>query len=112
MFLHSKHSNFVVLVIAGAVRYIYKYKCSYSNEGSGRKIDLSVAIINWGFPGGGSGKEPAYQCERHKRCGLGRSLREGNGNPLQYACLENPMDRGACQAIVHRVTESDTTEVT
>ena len=37
----------------------------------------------------------------------------GNGNPLQYSCLENPMDRGACQATVHGVTkESDTTEHT
>jgi len=39
-----------------------------------------------------------------------RSSGEGNGNPLQYSCLENPMDRGAWQAIVHGVTkESDTT---
>ena len=36
----------------------------------------------------------------------------GNGNPLQYSCLENPMDRGAWQAVVQRVAESDTTEVT
>ena len=36
--------------------------------------------------------------------GLGRSPAEGNGNPLQYSCLENPMDRGAWQAIVHGVT--------
>ena len=35
--------------------------------------------------------------------GLGRSLGEGNGNPLQYSCLENPMDRGAWQATVHVV---------
>jgi len=35
--------------------------------------------------------------------GLGRSPGEGNGNPLQYSCLENPMDRGAWQAIVHGV---------
>jgi len=33
--------------------------------------------------------------------GLGKSPEEGNGNPLQYSCLENPMDRGAWQAIVH-----------
>ena len=43
---------------------------------------------------------------------LGRSPGEGNGNPLQYSCLENPMDRGAWRASVHRVAELDTTEVT
>ena len=37
---------------------------------------------------------------------LGRSLGGGHGNPLQYPCLENPMDRGAWQTIVHGVTES------
>ena len=40
--------------------------------------------------------------------GLGRSPGEGNGNPLQYSCLENPMDRGAWQAAVHRVSKSQT----
>ena len=45
--------------------------------------------------------------------GSGRALGGGHGNPLQYSCLENPMDRGAWWAIVHKVTkESDTTEVT
>ena len=42
--------------------------------------------------------------------GLGRTSGEGNGNLLLYSCLENPMDRGAWRATVHRVTESDTTE--
>ena len=37
--------------------------------------------------------------------GLGRSPGEGNGNPLQYSCLENPMDRGALQAMVHGVAK-------
>ena len=37
--------------------------------------------------------------------GPGRSPGEGNGNPLQYSCLENPMDRGVWQAIVHNVTK-------
>jgi len=40
--------------------------------------------------------------------GSGRSLEEGNGNPLQYSCLENPMDRGAWQAIVYGVAKSQT----
>ena len=44
--------------------------------------------------------------------GSGRSLGEGNGNPLQYSCLENPMDRGAWRATVHSVAELDVTEVT
>ena len=42
--------------------------------------------------------------------GSGRSPGEGNGNPLQYSCLENPMDRGAWQAKVHEFAESDTAD--
>ena len=44
--------------------------------------------------------------------GLGRFPGEGNGNPLQYPCLENPMDRGAWQAVIYRVSELDKTEAT
>ena len=44
--------------------------------------------------------------------GSGRSPGGGNGNPLQYSCLENPKDRGAWQAAVHSIGEPDTTEVT
>ena len=44
--------------------------------------------------------------------GSGRSPGRGQGKPPQYSCLEKPMDRGARQATVHRVTQSDTTEIT
>ena len=44
--------------------------------------------------------------------GSGRSPGEGNGNPLQYSCLDNLMDRGAWRATVHRVVWSDMTEAT
>ena len=44
--------------------------------------------------------------------GSGRSTGAEHGNPLQYSCLENPMDRGAWRAMVHRVTHGQTTEVT
>ena len=60
-----------------------------------------------GFPGGSSGKEIACNEEDARDLGLipglGRSPGGGHGNPLQYSCLENPMDRGAWQATVHRL---------
>ena len=59
----------------------------------------------------GLGRESAYNSGNLSSIpGLGRSLGEDNGNPLQCSCLENPTDRGAWWATVHRVTESDTTE--
>ena len=65
-----------------------------------------------GFPGDANGKEPACQGRRHKRHGSvprsGRSLGGGHGNALQYSCLENPMDRGAWWATVHRVVTEAT----
>jgi len=49
-----------------------------------------------GFPGGSDGKESTCNAEDVGSIpGLGRSLGEGNGNPLQCSCLENPMDRAA-----------------
>ena len=64
-----------------------------------------------GFPSGSVVKDlPANAGDLDSIPGSGRSPGEGNGNPLQYSCLENPIDRGAWWAIVHGVTkESDTT---
>ena len=57
-----------------------------------------------GFCGSSVGKESACNVEDPGSIpGLGRSPGEGNGNALQYSCLENPMDRGAWQATVHGV---------
>ena len=54
-----------------------------------------------GFPGGLDGKESAYNARDLGLIpGSGRSPGERNGNPLQYSCLENSMDRGACQVSV------------
>ena len=59
------------------------------------------------FPGGSDGKASVYNVgDPGLSPGLGRSPGEGNGNPLQYYCLENPMDRGAWQAAVYGVTKS------
>ena len=63
----------------------------------------------WGFPGGGSGTEPVNARDLRDTGsipGSERSPGEGNGSPLQYSCLENPMDRGAWWTMVHRVTKS------
>ena len=67
---------------------------------------LKVALRNWGFPGGTSGKEPACQGRRHKRptgviSGSGKSPGEGNDYPLRYSHLENFVDRGTWWAMVH-----------
>ena len=75
---------------------------------------LNISIPIWGT----SGKEPACQCRRLKRgrlnsqgvrfLGWGDPLGGRHGNPLQYSCLENLMDRGAWWATVHRVVKSQT----
>ena len=61
------------------------------------------------FPGGSDSKASVYNSgDPGLIPGLGRSPGEGNGNPLQYYCLKNPMDRGAWQATVHGVAKSRT----
>ena len=59
------------------------------------------------FPGSSDGKVSAYNAgDLGSIPGSGRSPGEGNGNPLQYSCLENPMDRGAWWATIHGVAKS------
>ena len=71
-----------------------------------------IAMGLWwkkGFPGGLHSKESACNAgDPGLIPGLGRSPGEGNGNPLQYSCLGNPMDRGAWRATVHGVAKSRT----
>ena len=68
-----------------------------------------IQINPVGFPGSSDSKELACSAGDPALIpGWGRSSGEGNGNPLQYSCLENPMDGGAWWAIVHGVTKSQT----
>ena len=61
----------------------------------------------WGFPGGSEVKASACNVgDLGSIPGSGRSPGEGNGNPLQYSCLENPMDGGAWWATVHGIAKS------
>ena len=62
-------------------------------------FDLTI-LPSWGFPGG-SGSKEAMRRDPGSIPGLGKSPGEGNGNPLHYSCLENPMDREAWWAAVH-----------
>ena len=62
-----------------------------------------------GFPGSSDGKESARNAgDPDSIPGSGRLPAEENGNPLQYSCLGNPMDSGACWATVHGITNSRT----
>ena len=74
------------------------------------KINLILLLTNCffgGFPGGSDGKASACNAgDLGLIPGSGRCPGEGNGNPFQYSCLENSMDRGALEATVHGVAKS------
>ena len=82
-------------------------KTTWKNVSSAIKLCFNVLIK--GLPLWLNGKESASNAGDWDLIpGLGRSPGEDNGNPLQYSYLENPMDRGAWKAIVHRVAKSQT----
>ena len=65
--------------------------------------------IRTSFPGSSVGKESACSSgDPGSIPGSGRSPGEGDGNPFQYSCLENPMDRGACWTMLHKFAKSQT----
>ena len=69
--------------------------------------DRQHTLVFLGFPGGSDDKEPACnERDLGSIARLGRSPGRGHGNPLQYSCPQNPMDRGAWWATVHGVTKS------
>ena len=71
--------------------------------------DISRLKVFWDFPDGSEVKVSACDAgDPGSIPGSGRSPGEGNGNPLQYSCLENPMDGGAWWATVHEVAKSQT----
>ena len=82
-------------IVASSAVFIKKKNCG------------KVYITYQGFPGSSIGKESACSAgDTGFIPGLGRSTGEGNGKPLQYPCLKNPMDRGALWAVDHGIAES------
>ena len=74
---------------------------------SSRVLLLVATYYSLCFPGDSAVKNlPANAGDTGSIPGSGRSPGEGNGCPLQYSCLGNPMDRGACQATVHAISMS------
>ena len=92
--------------------YLFLFGIYINYPWKDKTLPIHISMVFGGLPGGTSGKEAAYQCKRWKRCiwSLGRSLGGGHGNPPQYSCLENPLDRIVWQATVYRVTQSWTVD--
>ena len=99
--------------LLGQISTKYNYKASKQTRNTNifcccSSVEYSLSS-NIGFPGGSEVKASASNAgDPGSIPGSGRSPREGNGNPLQYSCLENPMDGRAWWAIVHRVAKSRT----
>ena len=83
----------------------------YCGQRETKELVVKVQVrSDEGFPGGSVVKSLPVDTRDIRDAssipGLGRSPERGNGNPLQYSCLENPIDRGAWWATVHGVTKS------
>ena len=90
------------------VEYVLKQRCKV-RSGTARDGSNMQGYSDTGVPGGSDGKASACnEGDLDSIPGSGRSPEEGNGTPLQYSCLENPMDRGAWWATVHGVAKSQT----
>ena len=88
--------------------FLYDEHCSMTYHRWTSNLPVSCM---WDFLGDSVVKNlPANAADKGSTPGSGRSPREGNCNPRQYSHLGNPMDRGAQQATIHGVTESDMTE--
>ena len=91
------------------VRHLSTFNLSKDQN---KSYDHFFNSIRLWFPGGSAVKDlPANARDLGSIPGSVRSPGKGNGNPFQYSCLENPMDRGAWWATVHGVTESDMTKL-
>ena len=96
------------------VVFFFFFQSSFGVKEPQNSLDCFPLLSSWGFPGGSVGKESACKARSPGPIpGLGRSPREGNGNPLQYSCLGNPVDRveqGRLQSMGSK--ELDMTEAT
>ena len=104
---HKKEWNCAICINMDGPRDCHTERRESDGEG---EILYGISYMwNRDFPGGSDGKASVYgRGDPGLIHGLGRSLGEGNGNPFQYSCLENPMDRGAWQATAHGVAKSRT----
>ena len=99
--LQSMGSHWVRHNCATDLNWLIAYFNTYINN--------NYILLFWRFPGGSDGREYTWNVgDPGSIPGSGISPGEGNGNPLQYSCLENSMDRGAWWAIVYRITKSQT----
>ena len=100
----SQEKLFLAILLENSLfHYMYIFVDNLSSNGNYNHTYM------YNFPDGSDGKASAYNAGGLGSIpGLGRSLGEGNDNPLQQPCLENPMDRGAWLATVHGVPKSRT----